>query len=227
MTTKKAVKAAVVSRPGVGSIVAAPTGAGESGAQSGAAPVVAPKGFRAKLQQMLLGWQAVIPKGASLTVAGGPLTQATVVTELQSYLGAYSALDAAELGAKGARATVVQQATDAQAFYVQLKEALTGFFGSGSPELAQFGLKPRAKRQPLPVEKKAAMVAQMLGTRKLRGVMGKRQKAAAPKAGPVTVTYAPAPDGSDAAAQSQPAAPAEAQSTGSDAAEAPAAPAGK
>jgi hypothetical protein len=151
------------------------------------APVVAPKGFRLQLQQMLQGWQSVIPAGSSLPQVGGALAQATVVSELQTYLGAYNALDASELAAKGTRAAVVQQTPGARALYTQLKEALVGFYGSGSPALAQFGLKPRSKAKPLTAAQKAAMVGQMLQTRKARGIIGKRQRAAV-KAGPVTVT---------------------------------------
>ena len=168
------------------------------------APVVAVKGFRAQLQQMLQGWQAVIPTGSSLSQAGGPLEQASVVAALQSYLGAYTALDAALMTQQSARTTVKQQLTAAEAFYAQLKAALVGFFGAGSPQLAQFGLKPKTARAQLSVEKKAAMVAQMLGTRQLRGTMGKKQTASAPRAGPVTVTLAPA-----SAAASSPAVPAQ------------------
>jgi hypothetical protein len=137
MKRQSAVKKAAVAigssgSSGAGGITTVPTGTVGSGVLSGAVVVVAPTGLCAHLQQMLLWWQA--------------LTQTAVVTELSTYLSAYSALDAAKLGEQNARTAVTEQEADAQAYVVRLKEALVGFFGSGKPALAQFGLKPRTAR---------------------------------------------------------------------------------
>jgi hypothetical protein len=215
MTTQKESKKAVVAVSPAGSVSSAIGGRTVvspstlvGSAQSGAAAVVAPKGFRAKLQQMLLGWQAVIAKGSALSTSGGSLLQGTVVAQLQTYLGAYAALDAATLAEQGARATVEQQEAAAQAYFVQLKEALVGFFGSRGLQLAQFGLKPKRARQPLPAAKKATMVVQMLATRKLRGVVSKSERAAL-KAAPVTVSFSASSPSSGSGSMASPVAAAD------------------
>lgn len=192
MTTKKVVNQNAVPVVDVKSATPpAPANNGGSGAQSASAPVVGPKGFRAQLLQMLQGFDAAIPASSSLPQVGGALTQASVVAELQSYLTAYTALDTTVVAANNARVTVAQQLTEAKAFYQQLKEALVGFYGASNPSLAQFGLKPKSKKGPLPAAKKAAMVSRMLGTREIRKVMGKVQRKAV-QAGPVAVQIAPA-----------------------------------
>jgi hypothetical protein len=49
--------------------------------------VVAPRGYRLALQQMLQGWQELIPGDSTLLSSAGSLNQAAVLAQLQEYLG--------------------------------------------------------------------------------------------------------------------------------------------
>src|SRR5580700_9390510 len=73
------------------------------GATPTSAPVVAPKGLRLELQQMLQGWQAAIPGDSTMQSSAGSLTQAAVVGKLQGWLGLYTALDTQATAYKQAR----------------------------------------------------------------------------------------------------------------------------
>ncbi len=76
------------------------TTASGSGPIASATPVVAPKGFRSALQQMLQGWQELIPSDSTLLSSAGSLTQAAVLAKLQGYLGAYTDLDTHATGTR-------------------------------------------------------------------------------------------------------------------------------
>jgi hypothetical protein len=156
-----------------------------AGATPTPAPVVAPKGLRLELQQMLQGWQTVIPSDSTVMSSAGGLTQAAVVGKLQEWLGTYTSLDAQATAYKQARGPVTSMQSDARQYLAVLKMALANTLGPQSPQLVQFGLKPRkATRQPTS-QQLAVKAAKALATRKLRGTTGPVQKASI-KAGPMT-----------------------------------------
>jgi len=165
-------------------------------------PVVAPKGFRSELQQLLQGWQEVIPADSTFASSGGGFNQATVLAKLQGYLGAYTDLDTYVTGANEARAQVRSQLAEARAYCSALKSAVIGYLGSqNSPQLAKFGVKPRKTRVPPTSEQLAVRAAKVRATRKLRGTMGSTKKAGI-KSGPMQFVAAV----SSAGQQSAPAA---------------------
>ena len=82
------------------------TTTGGTGSITSSTPVVAPKGFRSELQQMLQGWQEVIPSGSTFASSGGGFSQAAVLAKLQGYLGAYTDLDTNATAVNEARALV-------------------------------------------------------------------------------------------------------------------------
>jgi len=141
------------------------------------APLVAPKGLRLELQQMLQGWQAVIPADSTMQSSAGSLTQAAVVAKLQGWLGAYTALDVQATAYKQARVPVKSLQPEARQYLAVLKAALANAFGPQSPQLEQFGLKPRKAPKPLTSAQQAVKVAKAKATRDLRGTKGPVQKA--------------------------------------------------
>jgi len=155
-------------------------------AQAGA-PVVAPKGFRVVLQQMLQGWSAVMPPDAALQNSAGSLTSAAVISQLQGYAGSYTTLDAQATGTKQARVLVKTQLPQARKYIAALKAALRSYFGEDSPQLEQFGLKPRKAPTPLTSEQRAVRAAKARATRALRSTKGPVQKLGT-KSGPMAVT---------------------------------------
>ena len=148
------------------------TTGGAAGSTSAGSPVVAPKGFRSELQQMLQGWLGAIPSDSALSTSVGTLTQASVTKQLQAYLAAYTALDSNATASEKTRAQVKAQLPQARQYFAVLKAALRSYLGDESPQLAQFGLKPKRARTPLTTKKAAVKVARSLATRKLRGTKG-------------------------------------------------------
>ncbi len=148
------------------------TAGGTSGNTPAGSPVVAPKGFRSGLQQMLQGWLGVIPSNSALSTSVGTLTQASVTEQLQAYLAAYTALDSDATALKQTRVQVKAQLPQARKYFAALKVALRSYLGEESPQLAQFGLKPSKDRKPLSTKKAAVKVARSIATRALRGTTG-------------------------------------------------------
>ncbi len=146
--------------------------------------VVAPKGFRSDLQQMLQGWQDVIPGDSTVTSSAGSLTEAAILAELQGYLGAYTDLDTHVTAIRQARARVASQLPAAQKYFAVLKAAVANLFGADSPQLAQFGLAPKKPRKPLSSSELAVRAAKAKATRALRGTTGPVKKLNT-KAGPM------------------------------------------
>jgi len=170
-----------------------------AGAVPVAAAVVAPKGFRLELQQMLQGWQGVIPDSSALSSSVGTLTQASVTEQLQEFLGPYTAMDAQATALKQTRVQVKAQLTAAQQYYAVLRSALRSFLGEGSPQLAQFGLKPKKTPTPLKSEELAVRVAKARVTRTLRGTKGSVQKAGI-VSGPMAISVTAVAAGTSSAA---------------------------
>jgi hypothetical protein len=155
-----------------------------AGATPTSAPVVAPKGLRLELQQMLQGWQSVIPGDSTMQSSAGSLTQAAVVGKLQGWLGLYTALDTEATAYKQARVPVTSMQPEARQYLAVLKAALANSLGPQSPQLAQFGLKPKKVPRPLTAAQLAVRVAKARATRQLRGTKGPVEKAKT-KAGPM------------------------------------------
>jgi hypothetical protein len=174
---------AVALNPATGSTGASGGTAGSSttGGASGATPtptaVVASKGFRQELQQMLQGWQTAIPSDSTMQSSDGPLTQGAVVGQLQGFLGVYTTLDTQATALKQTRAQVKSQLAEAHRVFDVLKSSVTNAFGAGSPQLAQFGLLPKKPRKVLTSAQRTISAAKAKATRVLRGTVGKKAKA--------------------------------------------------
>ncbi len=172
----------------------------------------APKGFEALLTTLVAGLQQLIPAKSTLLVKGVTMTQAQVVSALQAAIAYYSAVrnqKAAMLTALAAREAQSQAARD---LYNQIKAALVAQLGKGNPELGKFGFKVGKAPRLLTSAEKALKAARARVTRKLRGTLGSRMKAAIVAATPTlqlgpngpTLTPnpadVPAPSGTAAAA---------------------------
>ena len=163
------------------------TTTGGAGPIASSTPITAPNGFRSELQQLLQGWQEVIPSDATFPSSAGSFDQPAVLARLQAYLEPYTDLDTHVTAAKEARAQVRSQMAEAQAYCSALKAAVITYLGSqSSPRLAKFGLKSRKARTPLTSEQLAVRAAKVRATRKLRGTVGRRTKAGI-KSGPMQV----------------------------------------
>jgi hypothetical protein len=139
------------------------------------------KGFRLKVQQMLPGFQEVIPAGSSIQgspVTSGSISQAAAVSELQAMVSAWKAIDGQVSALKQARQGLAGNLTGWHQQYLALKNALTAFFGPGSLQLEQFGLKPRGAPRKLTAEQIVARTAKTEQTKQLRGTLTKAKEGA-------------------------------------------------
>jgi hypothetical protein len=142
---------------------------------TGGSAVVAAKGFRRELQQMLQGWEAVMSANPALTSSVGTLTQASVLGQLQAYLATYKAMDTHAMALQHMRLRSRDELAEAEKYFAALRSALRSFFGEESPQLAHFGLKPKKAAAPLTSEARAVRVAKARATRTLRGTKGHLQ----------------------------------------------------
>jgi hypothetical protein len=177
------------------------TTTGGAGPVASSTPVVAPRGYRHALQQMLQGWQELIPSDSTLLSSAGSLTQAAVLAQLQEYLGVFADLDTHATGISQARAQAESQSPEVRTYYAALKAAVISYFGIKSPQLVKFGLKPRKTPAPLTSTQLAVRAAKVKATRQLRGTKGPVQKEGI-KSGPMQISIGPV---AAAASSAQPA----------------------
>ncbi len=162
---------------------------------AGTTPTVARQGganhgLRGALSAMLSGVQTVIPDGSLIRIDGVDQTKADVVSELQSVLAKYAAIDSSAAVTKANRVQLRQAQAAAQLLRQQLKDAMITSLGRGSPELQKFGLQARGRRNPT-VQQKALSAEKARRTRALRGTKGSRQKAAIQYTGEPTLVLGP------------------------------------
>ena len=136
-----------------------------------------PSGLEAELLNALSGIQAVLPPGSGLSLGGQIVTQAQLVAEFEAAIAPYAAV-------RAERVVYLQKLKDRTAGHAatrerlsQFRSAAVAFFGAGSPLLAKFGFRPKTK-QALTTGQKAMAAAKRSLTRKLRGTLGSKQKAA-------------------------------------------------
>jgi len=161
-----------------------------------------PKGFRLQVLLMLQGVQAVLPAGSVVSTASGPLTQAAMVSQLQSVMQAYQAVDDDRVTLKQSLQQVTGQLPGWREQYAQLKATIIAFFGASSPQLGKFGLKPKSKKV-LTTAQKMARDARSKQTRVLRGTKGKKAKLAIQYTGPIEVSAQPTPEAGASSAPAQ------------------------
>ena len=173
MTTKKTSsegsKAVVAGDGSAGSTV--PSSIGTTPTIVATTPTaVPPKGFQEDLQQMLQGFQKFLPVG--------------------SVLALYPAIATAKQATSQAVATLHAAVPGAHALRLALKDALIGFYGRGSPSLAEFGVAPKTRAKPSALQS-AVAAAKGMQTRQTNGTLGKRQKATLALATAAQAAFAP------------------------------------
>jgi hypothetical protein len=184
MTTKKS------SPIGASAIPTVPASTGTPTVTTSPVAVIPRTGFEDVVQEMMQGFEKVLPAGSTLPGAGGGYSQATVVAQLQSVLTLYAAVATAKQASSQAVANLRAAVPGAQVLIKALKAAVVGYFGPGAPQLAEFGIveKPRTKPSSLQDAVKAAKAKQ---TRLANGTLGKKQKAKAALAVEVQTVLAP------------------------------------
>ncbi|MHB8421086.1 MAG: hypothetical protein ACYDCL_23705 [Myxococcales bacterium] len=134
--------------------------------------------LEAELESMDAGVLKDIPATSTLTLNGSALTQAQIDTQIKTYLSTIEAADLAKAQYQTALVARRNQAIEARDFYLQLKRAVTAYFGTQSALLVDFGLKPAKARAVRTSAELALTAAKRKQTREARGTTSKKQKLA-------------------------------------------------
>jgi len=132
--------------------------------------------LKQQLQGILSGLGAVDTKRSTLEI-GGPLTPAEASAKAKSFLDLHHEVEVAKAAYQAKLQDRNASLSDAKAFVANAKTALVSVLGADSPDLVLFGLKPKKAPRSLTPEERLARAAKLRATRKLRGTLGKRQKA--------------------------------------------------
>jgi hypothetical protein len=140
--------------------------------------------------QIILGIKKDLQNVSSLPLAGTTYTMTALEQLIQSRIDAANA--AVNARANWLHASATYNALNAQVTPVvrALRQYAINAFGQNSPTLADFGFAP-PKTATLTPEDKAKRVAKALATRKARGTLGKKQKAAIKGTVPTTAPATP------------------------------------
>lgn len=197
-----------------------------------------------RLTAMIGGFNKDLTAKQTLSVLGTVMTQVAILAELaadlqivQDVVVAHETLASKTAAKKAAMPGIT-------AFLAAIEQVLKNQFGPRDARLQDFGIKAPKSRKSLTAEQKTLAAATAKGTKKARGILGKRQRAAItqagkpglamvdPKGGIVTgFVTGPTPPGSGTPVAvtggSAPAAPESAPAEPSGSAEAPGAPNGE
>ncbi len=140
------------------------------------------------------------PPGALTTVVvdGAAIATSTLAAEVKGYAAIWGAVESTALAHTQAVDARTKAEPSVQPRVAKIVAAVKGMLGPTNPALETlYGITPDKEPTPLTVEKMAAKNAQSLATRKARGTMGKRQKAAikgvVPARAPAPTAPAPSP----------------------------------
>jgi hypothetical protein len=135
-----------------------------------------PGSFIALVTAMIAGTTKDIVGKATVTVVKVPMTAAQINAQLGQATTLYGAVVAARAALKVALAAWVAAEPGLRLFVKNYTLSLKALFGSGNPELEDFGLVVKAKAQPS-AETKAVAVGLARETRAARGPTGKARAA--------------------------------------------------
>ena len=135
---------------------------------------------QAKWQKLRDGMATAFPAGSNLSLDGAKLTQAQVLAKIDGVLSLYTGKETAQGNARTAVAALRTAAPRDKLLFDSFVAAVKGELGPTSPLLGQFGLAPRAARKVPTAQQKALAAAKRVATRKARGILGSKQRAAIP-----------------------------------------------
>ncbi len=131
--------------------------------------------FEAELENVDAGVLRNVPATASLMLNGAPLSQPQIDAKLKAYLASFAAAEAARQQYQAALAARRALTIEARDFFLQLKKALTAWFGAQNPVLADFGFRPDRPRAPRTAEQQLLAAAKAQLTREARGTKSKKK----------------------------------------------------
>jgi hypothetical protein len=151
-------------------------------------------------RQLIAGTQKHLANAGQLTFAGGVFTPAQVEAHLDALVTLRTDVETAKAAATAKVAAERAQIPALRAFVLAFANLVKAQFGTQPDVLADFGFKPRKVRKPMTPEQRAAAQAKRDATRKARGIIGTRKRAAVKgDVTGVTITPLTAPHGTETA----------------------------
>ena len=129
-------------------------------------------------KKLIAGTQKHLSNAGQLAFAGGVFTPSQVEAQLQALATLRADVESAQATAKAKVTTERARLPALRAFLLAFVGLLNVQFGTQPDVLADFGLKPKKARRPMTPEQKAAAKAKRDATRKARGIIGTRKRAA-------------------------------------------------
>ena len=146
-----------------------------------------------QVKGLVTGFTAAMPGGvATFVLAGTSYTQSAILTLLSGAENILGAVPAAQLAHTTALQVREENAEQIASLIDNTTTALRGALGSSPTSLAVYGIKPHKEPTPLTSEQEVAKAQKAAATRKARGTLSKKQKAAIHGTVPAA-TPAPAP----------------------------------
>ena len=139
-----------------------------------------PSKFQIEMQNMVNGLSNSVPSTLRAMLVGGTsMTMAQVLAKCQAILDMLTAVTAAKTTYQHAIATRKGELVADRAFYANVVANLKQVFGlTDQTTLSAFGILPPKTRAKPSTTTRAIAAAKAAATRKARGTMGKKQKAA-------------------------------------------------
>jgi hypothetical protein len=138
----------------------------------------AARGTELDVQLALKGLVASPPQQTTYVIGTVSYTLADLTAKLQAMAGPYQDRRDLEQQLANARALVAQNAQSNVKFMRDLRQCFRGMLGSQNQQLHAYGIKPLKDPRRLTAEQRTLAVARGMATRKKRGTLGRKQKAA-------------------------------------------------
>jgi len=146
------------------------------------------KGTALRLDAAIKGCLAAFPPGiTTLPIRNGQLTQQDIQNKLAALNAPFVSIQATRLALHQFTQAKPQYSKDARQFLGDLHQALSGAVGGENQLLAQWGFKVKKPAKSLTSEQGVIRAAKAKLTRKKRGTLGSRQKAAIKTTGTPTI----------------------------------------
>jgi hypothetical protein len=129
-------------------------------------------------KQLIAGTQKHLANAGQLTFAGGVFTPAQVEAQLQALATLRADVQTAKATVQAKVTTERAQLPALRAFLLAFADLVRAQFAAQPDVLADFGLKPKKARTPMTAAQRTAANAKRAATRKARGPIGTRKRAA-------------------------------------------------
>lgn len=130
------------------------------------------------LKMFLAAIKAVLPPQVKLTVAGTEYDRATLLQMHSDWVARFQRVEDLRSEEVKAMHERTKAEREGRKFIKDLTSALVGYYGAGAPELLRFGIKRTATKKQMTPETRLVAKAKAALTRKARGTMGPKQRAA-------------------------------------------------